>query len=142
MLRWLASLILCAAALALCPMRSTAEDSAFTLDAAAARGKELGPYVDVLEDPDSKLSFAEVRSAAYASRFERSHQTDLGFGMTRSAYWLRFTVRAAASTPTHWLLELGYPPLDDVRLYVPHGEAYELRQTGDHLRRQCRESRL
>ena len=133
MLRWLASLILCAAAFWLCPMCGSAQDAAFSLDAGATRGKELGPYIDVLEDPKSELTFAQVQSPAYASRFERSRQTDLGFGLTRSAFWLRFTVRAQATTPTPWLLELAYPPLDDIRLYVPHAGQYELRQTGDHL---------
>ena len=131
MLRWLACLVLCSASCWLGPTRATAEDAVLLLDAAAKRGSALGPFSDVLEDPSGTLSLDDVR--ARGAQFERSHQKHLGFGLTHSAYWLRFSVRVPGSTPAQWLLELSYPPLDDVQLYVPRAGSYERRQTGDHL---------
>ena len=134
MLRWLACLLLCTASCWLTPTRGRADDAALLLDSAALSGRDLAPFSDVLEDPTGALTLAELRAAGNAARFQRSHPADLGFGLTRSAFWLRFTLRVSGQASLPFLLELGNPALDDVQLYAPtDAGSHELHRTGDHL---------
>lgn len=100
--------------------------------AADLPGLSLGRSVDVLEDETGRLGFEQVSSPGYAARFVRSRSDVPNFGLTRSVYWLRFTVVNRGSVPREWLLELAYPHIDDVRLYIPlQGGRVEVRQAGD-----------
>jgi two-component system, sensor histidine kinase LadS len=110
------------------------DSPAFVLTPDTLAGSPLGTFVDVLEDPDGKLSLKVVQQAPYAQRFERSHVPLFAFGLTKSAYWLRFRVDNPTPEPLDWLLEISYPPLDDIRLYVPLPEGgIEERRTGDRM---------
>ena len=49
-------------------------------------------------------------------------------------YWVRFEVRNETDAALPWLLELAYPHLDYVDLYLPRAQGgFEVRRTGDHL---------
>jgi signal transduction histidine kinase len=104
------------------------------VDEKALTGKTLGRQIEVLEDPSGKLSIAEVASTAIGQRFRPSKDAIPAFGLTKSAYWVRFVVTNPTREARPWLLELGYPPIDDVRLYVPRASGgFEERRTGDKL---------
>ena len=95
-------------------------------------GEPLGRLLDVLEDPSGRLGIEQVTIAPLSLEFRRSHEATLGFGLTKSAYWLRFTVENRKPHAAEWLLELTYPPLDDVRLFSPRpGGGFDVKQTGD-----------
>jgi hypothetical protein len=58
----------------------------------------------------------------------------VALGFSESAYWVRLPVINRSASERTWLLELGYPHLDHVELYVPtHDGGYEVRRTGDSL---------
>lgn len=96
-------------------------------------GEPVGPLLSVLEDPDGRYELADVAAEPLAHEFRRSHEQTLGFGMTRSAYWLRFSVDNRKGRAVDWLLELSHPPLDDLRLYIPRpGGGFDVKQTGDN----------
>jgi diguanylate cyclase (GGDEF)-like protein len=79
----------------------------------------LRPHVEVLEDAGGQLTIADVSAPAMAMRFQTVPGTsDLNFGFTKSAYWLRFQIRSDASMPTKSLLEVAYPALDRVDFYA------------------------
>jgi diguanylate cyclase (GGDEF)-like protein len=79
----------------------------------------LRPHVQVMEDAGGKLTIADVSAPAMASRFQTVPGTsDLNFGFTSSAYWLRFQLRSDASMPSKGLLEVAYPALDRVDFYA------------------------
>ncbi len=102
--------------------------------ASALRGLELGTRVDVLEDERGELQVEQLADAAVAARFRPSRAAVPSFGYTQSAYWLRFTVENSGPLERSWLLEVGYPLLDYVTLYVARsGGGYERRETGDML---------
>lgn len=100
-----------------------------------------GSSVEYLEDPQRALTIADVTQPAMNARFVSSARTKLNFGFTDSAYWLRFRVRGSAASSIAYL-ELGYPPIDRIELYVPHGDApngFHLSTVGDHLPFSARE---
>ncbi|MEX5342259.1 7TM diverse intracellular signaling domain-containing protein [Pseudomonas sp. I2] len=104
----------------------------------ATRHLPLGKAMQVYEDRDASASIAQVSSPAFASRFRLHHEEVLNAGYSTSVFWLKIDLRNVApptAAPRQWLLELAYPPLDHVELYLPDGQGgYHLAQrTGDAL---------
>ncbi|QIE85488.1 hybrid sensor histidine kinase/response regulator [Pseudomonas nitroreducens] len=98
----------------------------------------LGRAMDVFEDVRGTADIAEISSPALAASF-RPHERDvLNAGYSRSVFWLRLDLDyqpQASRDPANWLLELAYPPLDKLDLYLPDGNGgFKLAQrTGDTL---------
>jgi two-component system, sensor histidine kinase LadS len=98
------------------------------------RGQKLGTMVDILEDRQAVFTLDEILSDEISGQFRRSRDAVPGFGLKTSAYWVRLEVDNQSAERQRWLLELGYPPLDDVRLFVPRSEGgFDERRTGDRL---------
>lgn len=104
----------------------------------ATRQLPLGKLMQVYEDVDGSASIDQVSAPAFASRF-RTHTRDvLNAGYSTSVFWLKLDLRPVglpAAAPRQWLLELAYPPLDHLELYLPDAEGkWRLAQrTGDAL---------
>ena len=85
----------------------------------------LGPELEFFEDVRGSASIADVSSAALDASFRRQSAAVLNAGYTRSAYWLRvdltYQPREARGQKV-WLLDLAYPPLDHVDLYLPDAQ--------------------
>jgi diguanylate cyclase len=79
----------------------------------------LGTYFEYLEDPKGELTFEQIRSSQYDSKFITGKQDILNFGMTDSVYWLRFRVRNDAPVTTKWQLELARPTINTIIIYIP-----------------------
>lgn len=98
----------------------------------------LGRLMAVMEDPGRDVTIDEVVSLDAAGRFVESKEDVLNAGYSRSAFWLRIDLNYRAESTTErrrWWLELAYPPLDHVDLYLPDGlGSYHLAQrSGDAL---------
>ncbi|WP_166216713.1 hybrid sensor histidine kinase/response regulator [Pseudomonas atagonensis] len=98
----------------------------------------LGRSLQVFEDPSGQASIADVRAQAAAGNFKAHDKATLNAGYSRSAFWLKIDLQYRPSNPAAqrtWLLELAYPPLDHLDLYLPDTNGgYRLaRQTGDAL---------
>ncbi|MCW3147282.1 ATP-binding protein [Stutzerimonas stutzeri] len=103
-----------------------------------ARRVPLGQVMDVYEDLRGQAHIEDVSTADFDERFRRHAAAVLNGGYSRSVYWIRVDLNyrpSAAGGPQRWLLELGYPPLDSVELYLPDpAGGYRLaRRTGDTL---------
>lgn len=90
----------------------------------------------VLEDPQQTLTITEVAQAATTVRFRPALQghakVDLNLGYSRSAWWFALPFSVATNAPARWLLEIGYPSLDRVEVYVPQpGGGYSRQVAGD-----------
>ena len=85
-----------------------------------------------LEDASGELVLADLLKPEAQARFQPVPQTGpaTNFGLTRSAIWLRVTLRAAPDAPPDWMLELAYPPLDRLELYAPDGKGGFSRSSG------------
>ncbi len=106
----------------------------------------LGRSLQVFEDPSGQASIADVRAQAAAGQFKAHDKATLNAGYSRSAFWLKIDLHYRPSNPAAqrtWLLELAYPPLDHLDLYLPDaaGDYRLVRQTGDALPFASREIR-
>jgi diguanylate cyclase (GGDEF)-like protein len=79
----------------------------------------LRSYVEVFEDTGRQLTFQQVASPDFEAKFEPvAGSSDLNFGFTDSAYWLRIRLKSAANAPLASLIEIAYPALDRVDFYA------------------------
>ncbi len=102
------------------------------IDGALAE-KQLGTALDYVEDPAGILHLEDVTSVK-ATGFKRSTDRVLNFGLTSSAYWVRFTLRNPSTAPLSFCLAVEYPLMDNIRLYVPEGaKGYRAIMSGDTL---------
>jgi signal transduction histidine kinase/CheY-like chemotaxis protein len=106
----------------------------------------LGRTLQVLEDAGGQATIADVRAQAAAGNFKPHHKDTLNAGYSRSVFWLKIDLHYRPTDPAaqrSWLLELAYPPLDHLDLYLPDADGnYRLvRQTGDALPFATREIR-
>ncbi len=82
----------------------------------------LGPYLEYLEDPDGSYGVSDVTSSPLKEKFRRSRQVSPGFGFTSSVYWFRFSIRNPQDGERLRFLEIEYPLLDHIELYIPDGQ--------------------
>ena len=77
----------------------------------------LGLHLEYLEDKTGKLTIEQVRLKEIESKWVRNSGTDINFGFTKSAYWLRLRIRNNSDNGD-WRFELANPLLDNVRFYI------------------------
>lgn len=86
---------------------------------------------DVWEDPDGQATIGEVVRLS-ANQWQRVPSGSATFGITPSAFWLRFAVENQTTEPANLIAELAYSQLDDVVFYVPGGgDGFREVRTGD-----------
>lgn len=98
----------------------------------------LGSNAQMFEDVSGQATIESVSSAAMASRFQPLNAKTLNAGYSRSAFWLKVELRYLPRDPTvrrDWLLELAFPALDHVDLYLSDetGQPRLASSTGDML---------
>ncbi|OEC33250.1 Signal transduction histidine kinase [Pseudomonas cuatrocienegasensis] len=102
------------------------------------RSLPLGQAMYVFEDVRGDASIEDITSTALQASFRQHDTSVLNAGYSRSVFWLRLDLEyrpGSSAGPRPWLLELAYPPLDHLELYVADGRGgFELAQrTGDAL---------
>jgi hypothetical protein len=78
----------------------------------------LGTRLMILEDPEKKLSITDVMTEETGRLFTNSVRTSPSYGFTRSAYWIKLTLRSKSSRPVEKLLDLDYPLMDSIALFT------------------------
>src|SRR5471030_6006 len=134
-MRYLLMLLLCLPLLA-----SAVEFDEFT------QSLPLGRTMQVYEDAGGQATIADVRAQAAAGNFKTHDKATLNAGYSHSVFWLKIDLQYRPTNPDAqrtWLLELAYPPLDHLDLYLPDATGvYQLiRRTGDQLPFDSREIR-
>ncbi len=81
----------------------------------------LSPFIRYYEDPQGKLSLADVQTSPIAQQFKKypTPAEVLSFGYTSSAYWLRLTLTNQTSSMMEQILEIGSYPISRVDFYRP-----------------------
>ena len=103
----------------------------------STRSLALGRTMQVFEDVSGDATIEQI-TTNLAPVF-RQHRSDvLNAGYSTSVFWLRIDLRYVPRkdrSPHSWLLELAYPPMDHLELYLPDADGqYRLVQrTGDAL---------
>ncbi len=95
-------------------------------------GTVLGGRVEILEDASGAMVLQDVLSLP-ENQWKRSEKTTPSFGFTSSAYWVRFCVVNRQPYPIDWFLEVGYPMIDSVMIFIPESGVYVSKMTGDHF---------
>jgi class 3 adenylate cyclase len=92
----------------------------------------LGLHLEILEDKDGKLTLDDIRKPEMEKLWVKSKVEVPSFGMTDSAYWLRFQLQSSIAKPISWFLEIAFPPIDYLDFYLMEENGnYSLTQTGD-----------
>jgi PAS domain S-box-containing protein len=95
--------------------------------------RRLGRYMEILEDPSTKMELEKAVAPSLASRYKPVASNTLNLGVSPSAFWLRFKVSQPAGQPGRdqggWLLDLGQPSLAYVSLYVRDGSGWRELET-------------
>jgi signal transduction histidine kinase len=104
----------------------------------STRNLPLGRAVHVFEDPAGDATLSDVLAADSAGQFRQLDTASLNAGYSNSAFWLKVVLTYRPVNPgamTDWLLELAYPPMDYVDLYLPDASGHMSLawQTGDML---------
>ncbi len=89
--------------------------------ASALGAAPASPLIEALEDPSRMLTLEGARAAD--ARFSPRGTGTVNFGYSYSAWWLRFRLPAEIAQPADWLLEIAFPSLDSIDLYLPRGQA-------------------
>lgn len=91
---------------------------------------DLQPYSEILIDAEQSLNIDNITKGKF--NFRPTSEVGNSFGFTGAAYWLRFNLRQGEDVNDAILLELEYPLIDDVRLFIPDGQGgYSETVTGD-----------
>lgn len=79
-----------------------------------------GKSLYYLEDAAGKLSIEDVCGDSLKNNFKKNNSENVNFGFTKSAYWLRINFRYESEKFKHreWLLELSYPLLNHIDVYL------------------------
>jgi diguanylate cyclase (GGDEF)-like protein/hemerythrin-like metal-binding protein len=103
-----------------CPVVAQAQsDHSIDASLAGPAALSLTPDLDILEDPGLALTFADVQQPATASRFKRSSMTGeaLNYGFSRSAYWVRLSLRNDTDKTLERMLEIAANHLSNVEFH-------------------------
>jgi signal transduction histidine kinase len=96
-------------------------------------GVSMVPYIEVLEDDTRTIRYEDVADSALGAHFRAAAEIP-NFGFSTSAEWVRFVADNPSNAAVAWFLELAYPHLDHVSLYVRRGDgSLETHETGDFL---------
>jgi len=78
----------------------------------------IGNRCETLEDKSGYLNVYSIISDNYNDRFTPVKTEIPNFGFTKSVYWVRFSLYNNSSTEILKFLELGFPLLDRIELYI------------------------
>ncbi|MCP4136144.1 MAG: histidine kinase [bacterium] len=83
----------------------------------------LGLHLEYLEDKNKELTITHLLRGVDAGKNKLkwfpSNKKTLGFGYTSSQYWVRFSVKNPLNKKIDWSLEVDYPHIDYIDVYVP-----------------------
>jgi signal transduction histidine kinase/CheY-like chemotaxis protein len=79
----------------------------------------LGLHLELLEDKSKELTIDDVSRPPLSNQFVKSQSENPSYGFTHSAYWVRLHLLNQTLPSTAWRLEIGYPLIDQIALYLP-----------------------
>lgn len=86
----------------------------------------LGPGYTYLEDSGRKLDIKDVISGPDAARFKPLGTTDPNLGYSQSVIWLRAEIENKLGKPSQWLIEMPFPTLDSINVFLIDTETGEI----------------
>nr|WP_256574773.1 diguanylate cyclase [Pseudomonas sp. PA15(2017)] len=100
---------------------------------ASSSGQSLNGQVELLEDPGAALSIDDMADPAVQQRFTPANDK-ASVGQNANPWWIKVTLRAEATAPSQWWLEIASVTLLDLQLYLPDGQGgWQKRQSGEKV---------
>ncbi|SJZ88119.1 Signal transduction histidine kinase [Trichlorobacter thiogenes] len=90
--------------------------------------------LEMVADPDHRLTISDISSPAYASRFKPVPADSPNFGISTAVYWFRFNIDFGTRSQDKWLLLLDQPLMDYADLYLVHPDGTVLTQHSGDMR--------
>jgi diguanylate cyclase (GGDEF)-like protein len=98
----------------------------------SVRIESLSSAIDMLEDPTGRLDIEAVSRSPASSGFVAGSPERANVGFSRSAWWVRVTLRNPDARPRQLYLRQGYPLIDLLDIYEPDANgAWRHHATGD-----------
>jgi serine phosphatase RsbU (regulator of sigma subunit) len=92
--------------------------------------KEVGKQMEFIQDPTMILSIKDVTSKSVL--WKKSDVDAFNFGFAKPAYWFRFSIRNEQKNERGVYLEITYPMIDNIELYIPQQQGqYLVKKAGD-----------
>lgn len=76
-------------------------------------------HMELLADRTGQLTIKDIVSRPTSGKFMPHDGRTLNFGFSNAAYWLRFRLPDNLDPGKNYLLEVGFPLIDNVDLYIP-----------------------
>ncbi|WP_271271638.1 sensor domain-containing diguanylate cyclase [Aliamphritea hakodatensis] len=96
-------------------------------------GEVMTPYMQVLEDPDCTLSFADVQKPYWQNRFTPINNNQTAHGVSSSAWWIRISAANHSDKSVDWILEALHNITDYIDVYqLDAAGNVSAQQLGDH----------
>lgn len=80
--------------------------------------ENISRYLEYIEDPKKELAIQDIADNVYLG-WLKLEGNNVNFGYTKSQLWFRFTVNNLTHKTFQWLLEIDYPLIDMIDLYIP-----------------------
>ena len=94
--------------------------------------RDVGPGLEYLEDREGSITIRDIVLPGRLPSFRESHETMPNFGLTGSAYWVRFTLNNPLDHEVLFDLVATYPLMDDIMLFVPaERNGFIVKESGD-----------
>jgi signal transduction histidine kinase len=92
----------------------------------------LIPVAEYVEDVTAKRKLSQILSLP-DDAWRSGAENDLTFGWTSNAYWIRLSLATAEARTQSLILEIDWPLLDDIKVYIRNGKGQnlEMMKTGD-----------
>ncbi len=95
----------------------------------------LAPYIEILEDPDHEWTIQDVILPPLNNQFHAVGKNAVNQGLTRSTFWLRFTLmdRTGPGSPG-FVLDFNRPPVLNIEFYIPDPKSsgdWKIQRAGD-----------
>jgi diguanylate cyclase (GGDEF)-like protein len=93
--------------------------------------QSLTTVIELLQDSGGELTIADVSKPGAHLGFVAGTPENTNIGFSRSAWWVRFTLRNAESESRLVYLRQSYPLIDYLELYEPEADGWKTHATGD-----------
>ncbi|MBT6178976.1 MAG: hypothetical protein HOI23_17160 [Deltaproteobacteria bacterium] len=101
---------------AACALPGQVFAQALVIDGSTEQQTLLG-HLYTLEDEEGLFTLSDVQSPVRSGLWKIADKEVPQFGLSESAYWLRFDFRVRTPLAKTWVLELGHPYLDQIDFY-------------------------
>jgi len=92
----------------------------------------LFEYIEILEDKNNILTIDDVTKQEYKEKFKPTSIIGNTFGLTKSAFWVRFSLKIDKNLSDSIYIELAYPLMDYATLYIPtKDQKFTAKETGE-----------